>query len=233
MATGRVGVGWSFRGPGPETRTVNPPRTRNPIRVEMLPRPRNPWVPETRRGPRNPALDGDGRGREERADGISEPIAVGEAGRALPSSTGSGLELGRSSSLRPGKWPAAPLDPLQKQRQRGRGARDLGRRSQAWDLGRRSRARELQLGDGGVVQARRRRELKLAAGRGPSGQRQSPRTLLPLRRPPRSFPHPLPLQANPWRSGAGEVNWIHVAVRAAGAAPALPGLAVDGENPST
>jgi hypothetical protein len=55
MATGRVGFGWSVRGPAPETRTVNPPRTRNPIRVETLPRPRNPRVPETRRVPRNPA----------------------------------------------------------------------------------------------------------------------------------------------------------------------------------
>jgi hypothetical protein len=55
MATGRVGVGWSVRGPAPETRTVNPPRTRNPIRVELLPRPRNPRVPETRRVPRNPS----------------------------------------------------------------------------------------------------------------------------------------------------------------------------------
>jgi hypothetical protein len=50
----RVGAGWSFRGPDPETRTVNPTRPRNPIRVKMQTRPRNPRVPRTRRVPRNP-----------------------------------------------------------------------------------------------------------------------------------------------------------------------------------
>ena len=46
MATGRVGVGWSFRGPVPETREENPTRTRTLLRVKMF------IQPQTRRGTR-------------------------------------------------------------------------------------------------------------------------------------------------------------------------------------
>ena len=53
MATGRVGVGWSFRGPVPETREENPTRTRTLLRVKMFIQPQtrrepNDGEPETR-----------------------------------------------------------------------------------------------------------------------------------------------------------------------------------------
>jgi hypothetical protein len=46
MATGRVGVGWSSRGPAPETRDQNPTRPRNSIRVQMCTCTRNPRGPK-------------------------------------------------------------------------------------------------------------------------------------------------------------------------------------------